>query len=174
MFLEHGRSLIEQPILVFYRVYAAEVQEELATTDLGKGRPSRSPVVVLVNGERDAMRLNEDAFAGKALTQESSFLIVTGNDGVGVPEQPARLKKEPKDFAPFPTPAEGRIELLFNGIGQVKHPAMDGDNAGDAALFGDSTSDSADTSEGVGVNQGQILFPPQGGNQIKRHEVAPH
>jgi len=169
---ENRGRLFDEPCLVFNGVDATNTQKNLSAVELREGVAGSVAMIAAVKRHRDTVTLDEDAFCGVLLSKEARFLFVGGHDCVSVAEQAMRLKKEPEQFAPFPTADEGSIEALLYVIGQVEHAAMDGDDEGDLSLFGNGEADAADASEGVGVDQRNVLLSPKGRDELEGHEIA--
>src|SRR6266850_339328 len=141
MLLENPGRLFDQPTLILYRVDTPHAQQDLFSTDLREGLPSRRALVLSIQSQRHSMSLDQNAFGGILLTQQIRFVLIAGYDGVGVPEQTVRLENQPKELSPFPPRIVRGIETLFHFVRQVEHPAMYGYHERDLPLLSHSQSD---------------------------------
>src|SRR5712691_10580560 len=98
MLLENPGRLFDQPTLILYRVDASHTQQDLFSADLREGLPSRRALVLSIESQRYSMSLDQNAFRGVLLTQQIRFVLIAGNDGIGVPEQAMRLENQAKEL----------------------------------------------------------------------------
>src|SRR5215510_9816466 len=112
MFSEYLRSLLQQPRLVFDRVYPSQTEQNFSVTDLRERRQRLGSAVSRIEGHVNAMRLDDDSFARKLIAQQGRFARIAGQDCIRVAKQPMRLKEKPEKLPPFETMGEWRIETL--------------------------------------------------------------